>query len=442
MKKQILALFMGCVLLCGFSGCGKTSKATENKTTTTTVSNENLNKDKDDTDYKDIDIKQSEKSDYYTPIEIKNGYDSLQTDDQRKFYDLVLESTNSVAEEKDENDIYPCSIVNMENTVLTQAEIRLVITAVKEDNPMLFWLTDKFGFSNTEGYTAIQLYSYESPEKIKTMQNKLNKEVNKFINSVEYGLDDFSLELLAHDYIIDRCKYDDDVKDSDDDYLAFTPYGAIVNGNAVCEGYAKAFSYLLSQLGIESKGIVGKGSQELHMWNAVKIDGNWYYTDISWDDGKEYSRYDYFNITESQLKKDHTISKVYSKCSSDEVNGTNGVKAINFNFSVPECDSTEENYYVKKTVHFTDLYSYQNDEMTNALYNAANNKEKYFHIYIDPVYLEYNGAVDQLFVSGDQLFFTYIDTVNSMYPSNYIDKSGVSIIKKENLSVVTVKLSY
>ena len=61
MKKQILALFMGCVLLCVFSGCGKTSKATENKTTTTTVSNENLNKDKDDTDYKDIDIKQSEK---------------------------------------------------------------------------------------------------------------------------------------------------------------------------------------------------------------------------------------------------------------------------------------------------------------------------------------------------------------------------------------------
>ena len=151
MKKQILALFMGCVLLCGFSGCGKTSKATENKTTTTTVSNEKLNKDKDDTDYKDIDIKQSEKSDYYTPIEIKNGYNSLQTDDQRKFYDLVLESTNSVAEEKDENDIYPCSIVNMENTVLTQAEIRLVITAVKEDNPTLFWLTDKFGFSNTEG---------------------------------------------------------------------------------------------------------------------------------------------------------------------------------------------------------------------------------------------------------------------------------------------------
>ena len=126
MKKQILALFMGCVLLCGFSGCGKTSKATENKTTTTTVSNENLNKDKDDTDYKDIDIKQSEKSDYYTPIEIKNGYDSLQTDDQRKFYDLVLESTNSVAEEKDENDIYPCSIVNMENTVVTG------ITAIRQ----------------------------------------------------------------------------------------------------------------------------------------------------------------------------------------------------------------------------------------------------------------------------------------------------------------------
>ena len=314
-KKQILALFMGCVLLCVFSGCEKTSKATENKTTTTTVSNENLNKDDDDTDYKDIDLKKSDKSDYYTPVEIKNGYDSLQTDDQRKFYDLVLESTSSVAEEKDNNGTYPCSIVNLEDTVLTQAEIRLVITAVKEDNPMLFWLTDNFGFSNTNGYTALQLYSYESPENIKSMQSKLNSRVNNFINSIEYGLDNFSLELLAHNYIVDNSKYADNVKNADDDYLAFTPYGVIVNGSAVCEGYAKTFSYLLSQLGIESKGIVGKGSQELHMWNAVKINGNWYYTDVSWDDSKEYSRYDYFNITESQLKKDHTISKVYSKCS-------------------------------------------------------------------------------------------------------------------------------
>ena len=113
---------------------------------------------------------------------------TLLTDDQRKFYDLVLESTNSVAEEKDENDIYPCSIVNMENTVLTQAEIRLVITAVKEDNPMLFWLTDKFGFSNTEGYTAIQLYSYKPPEKIKTMQNKLSSPIEAAVTRSIYNL--------------------------------------------------------------------------------------------------------------------------------------------------------------------------------------------------------------------------------------------------------------
>ena len=80
--------------------------------------------------------------------------------------------------------------------------------------------------------------------------------------------------------------------------------------------------------------------------------------------------------------------------------------------------------------------------MVNALYDSANRKDSYFNIYIDPVYLEFNNAVDQLFSTGDQLFFTYIDTVNSMYPNNYIDKDNIYIVKKEKLSVVTVKLSY
>lgn len=433
---------MSVVMLSLFSGCEKDKKVTENNNTTIETTTQNLNKENDDNSYQDIDIKDLEKSDYYIPVEQKNGYNSLETDDQRTFYDMVVESTSAIAEDKDEQGFYPCSIVNFENTVLTQAEIRLVITAVKEDNPMLFWLTDNFGFSNTNGYTALQLYSYASPEDVKSMQSKLNEKVNEFINSVEYGLDEFNLELTVHNYILDNCEYADNVKSADDDYLAFTPYGAIVNGSAVCEGYAKAFGYLLSQLGIESKGILGKGSQELHMWNAVKIDDNWYYTDVSWDDSKEYSKYDYFNITETQLKNDHTISPLYSECTSDQICGSNGVDATNFNLSLPQCESIDANYYVRNSVHFIDFYSYQNDEMTSALFNAANNKEEYFHIYIDPLYLDYNGAVDQLFVNGDQLFFIYIDTVNSMYPYNYIDKSGVSIIKKENLSVVTVKLSY
>ena len=429
----VLVLCIGvCCSACFFGEDNSTSPQTE--TTSPFV--------EDNDSFTDIDIKDEEKNEYYTPVDITIGYDSLETDDQRNCYNSIVESVNEVSYEATDNGIYPCKLVTMEDVVLTQSEIRLVLSAVKMDNPMIFWLTDNFGYSNTNGYTAMQLYSYETPEKIKTMQDKLMKKVNKFITSVDLGLSEYEREILAHDKVVDSCKYADDVKSAEDDYLAFTPYGVLVEGSAVCEGYAKCFQYFLSQLGIKSGTILGKGSKELHMWNAVLIDDNWYYVDPSWNDSKDYERYDYFNITTDVLMEDHTISGEYSSYTSDEICGTNGETAVNFNLFIPECYSTDENYYVMSASHFTDLYSYDNPDMVNALYDSANRKDSYFNIYIDPVYLEFNNAVDQLFSTGDQLFFTYIDTVNSMYPNNYIDKDNIYIVKKEKLSVVTVKLSY
>ncbi len=395
-----------------------------------------------DNEYRDINTQNKKNNKYYRPKKIKIGYKSLTTKEQRDFYIELRKSIGEVAEETTEDNLYPCKMVSHSGVVLTQAEIRLVISAVKMDNPTVFWLADHFGYSNTNDYTAIQLYSYASPEKIKKMNDELFKSANKILASLEDGLDEYSLELKIHNKIIDMCKYADNVKSSKDDYLAFTAYGVLVNGSAVCEGYSKTFQYLLSQLGIESATIMGKGSSELHMWNAVKINGNWYYVDVGWDDSKEYSKYDYFNITTEEIKADHTISKLYADCTSDEVTGKNGETAINFNHFIPKCNSVEENYYVKSTPHFTDLYSYENYEMTNALYETANNRDSYFSFYIDPLYLDYSGAVENLFHSGDQLFFTYIDTVNSMYPENFIDKGHIYIVKKKNLSVVTVKLKY
>lgn len=443
MKRGFLLIkrFFSLVLVLSIAlGCTACFSDDEGNTTSQTETTSPLVEDNDS--FTDIDIKDEEKNEYYTPVDITIGYDSLETEDQRNCYNSIVESVNEVSYEATDNGSYPCKLVTMEDVVLTQAEIRLVIKAVQMDNPMIFWLTDNFGYSNTNGYTAMQLYSYETPEKIKTMQDKLMKKVNKFITSVDLGLSEYEREILAHDKVVDSCKYADDVKSAEDDYLAFTPYGVLVKGSAVCEGYAKCFQYFLSQLGIKSGTILGKGSKELHMWNAVLIDDNWYYVDPSWNDSKDYERYDYFNITTDVLMEDHTISGEYSSYTSDEICGTNGETAVNFNLFIPECYSTDENYYVMSASHFTDLYSYDNPDMVNALYDSANRKDSYFNIYIDPVYLEFNNAVDQLFSTGDQLFFTYIDTVNSMYPNNYIDKDNIYIVKKEKLSVVTVKLSY
>lgn len=434
--KKLLSVILAISVIACFSGCfsvGKTQKdVLADLETETTV----------DDDYKDINVDTEKNNKYYKEVPIEFGYKSLANQEQKDFYKKLSDSVNEISEEESEENLYPCKLVSFDGVVLTQSEIRLVISAVKIDNPMVFWLSDHFGYSNTYGYTSVQLYSFLSPDEVKEKNNKMMKAANSIVTSIKSGLDDYTLEMKVHNKILEICKYADNVKTSEDDIYAFTPYGVLVNGSAVCEGYAKTFQYLMSQLGINCTTIMGKGKTELHMWNAVEINGKWYHTDVSWDDGADYSKYDYFNVTTDGIETDHKISKTYTECTDDEICGTNGKTAVNFNHSVPKCDATDDNYFVRSTPHFTDVYAYENPEMTDALYDTATKGEGYFHFYIDPMYLEYSNAVDQLFNTGDQLFFRYIDTVNSMSPSNYIDKEQVYIIQKPGLNGVTVKLKY
>ena len=69
-----------------------------------------------------------------------------------------------------------------------------------------------------------------------------------------------------------------------------TSYGALVKGESLCEGYARAVKAVLDSMGITSVLVQGyyqetNGSRNLHMWNYVQIDGKWYGLDATADDG-------------------------------------------------------------------------------------------------------------------------------------------------------------
>jgi len=84
--------------------------------------------------------------------------------------------------------------------------------------------------------------------------------------------------LLVHDRLALRCRYDNMLTHSN----KFDIYGALVGGYAVCEGYTKAYIYLLDKVGIKSEMCA---SDELkHSWNIVYIDGVPYHVDVTWDD--------------------------------------------------------------------------------------------------------------------------------------------------------------
>lgn len=88
-----------------------------------------------------------------------------------------------------------------------------------------------------------------------------------------------------HDYIVDNAEYDNSDKKNNGNI-----YGLLIEKNAVCEGYAKSFQYLLDLLDIPNiivygEGINSKNESEYHSWNYVQMDnGKWYAVDTTWDD--------------------------------------------------------------------------------------------------------------------------------------------------------------
>ena len=119
---------------------------------------------------------------------------------------------------------------------------------------------------------------------------RIQKAVNAFdarteaaLNSLEQAYTSLQKVLLLHDFLIRECDYDyaNYLNDSIpmDSYSA---YGALVEGKAVCNGYALAYGWLLQKSGIESY-VVSSDSMN-HAWNLVNVDGTWYHVDVTWDD--------------------------------------------------------------------------------------------------------------------------------------------------------------
>ncbi len=396
--------------------------------------------------YTEIDKTSFNFCDYYPQIECRESYDLLENDNMRKLYDELYDSAYFVYPAAYVENEYKCKQVILEDAALTQAQIRLTIKALTDDNPHIFWLSTTFGYltSVEENYTAVQLYSRLEPQELQTSVARLKVMTDEFYSSLEKGLTPYQLELYIHDYIIDKCKYDTTVMSSDnipsDKASAFDPYGVMVKGVAVCEGYARTFQMLCNGVGIRCVIVIGESEGELHMWNAVELDSDFYYVDTTWDDKDDNAfRYDYFNITTEQLSVDHEFSPLSTEMSDEQICGDDTLNALTSNFMIPDCDSTDYNYYVKSCAALTD---YSGDSVIDSLLNSASKKEDVFHFYIDPDALTFEYAIDQLFYTYPQYFFGYIDTVNYSLPDYSIDTYNLNLYQKDWLNTVTVILKY
>ena len=161
----------------------------------------------------------------------------------------------------------------------------------------------------------------------------LESRVKKLARQAE-KLSEKEKELFVHNFICQNVRYDKLKKAYSHEII-----GPLGQGVGVCEGIAKSVKILCDALGIWC--IIAlcdnnpeKGIKYRHMWNVVRIEGKYYHLDATFDNSlskEDVIRYDYFNLSDTQLFKDHE-------------------PAI---YKLPACTDGEHTYYRDKKLSWT-----------------------------------------------------------------------------------------
>lgn len=211
------------------------------------------------------------------------------------------------------------------------------IEAYTYDNPEIFYLSPKKMYLNIEtttrgGTSTYNVYinsgneanylseEFSSKEEIDQAMAQIEQVKNQIIqNKTGNTYEDIK---MVHDYLVDTISYDSSLSKQN----IYNIYGALVNRECVCEGYARAFKYLLGELDIACVMIIGTGTNsqgetENHAWNYVQLNGNWYAVDSTWDDpvvigggmASAESRYKYFLVGREVIDQDHSPSGQFTE---------------------------------------------------------------------------------------------------------------------------------
>ena len=208
---------------------------------------------------------------------------------------------------------------------------------------------------------------------------------------------DYQKSLWLHDWLLTQLEYDNTLKWS-------SAESALTRGLGTCQAYESAYSMLLSTAGIENTETRDTG--DAHTWNAIKLDGEWYQVDCTWDDSNDHwydfdQRRLYFGLTDELMAVAHPkFSEVYSKS----------------DYKTPST-SLKNNYFVKSGEAHQWVESYR-----ARIQDSLNSKQTQFSIQADnsnyppSIYKIQNGIIaymmnqNEWFLNGKKV--NLIATVN------------------------------
>lgn len=178
-------------------------------------------------------------------------------------------------------------------------ELKNTFAAVYNDHPELFWMDTAYSCKyKKDGKCAeIELQFNYTSDNLEKEKAAFTEKVNAIVDKALELDSDYDREKYVHDALISQAEYSASAK------INQSAYSALVNGSTVCAGYARAFQYMLQQMGIPCYYCTGYAG-ESHAWDIVALDDGYYNVDVTWDDTGA-GTYDYFNKTDFDYAGNH-----------------------------------------------------------------------------------------------------------------------------------------
>lgn len=261
-------------------------------------------------------------------------------------------------------------------------------------------------YSSSNNYSELtKSYSNVTEDDINT--------INSILNSIiKPGMTETEKIRTVHNWIVYNTTYNDKYYDRGDSFNHVS--NLLNNKTGVCQGYSVTFYIFMKQMGIPCTLVMGKTDNVSHAWNAVKLDGNWYYIDVTWDDpvvngtsnypGGDNISYEYLLCTYNHISMTHT---------EDNYIGTT---------PLPNGISNDYNDLMYRMSGFTNVMRVNSsEELADRLQGFMNKSGKYA-IILENENITMNDGVDAV--------KNYLKNLNRGY--------SVSISYSTNLLVVTV----
>ena len=235
-----------------------------------------------------------------------------------------------------------------------------VFFQLRLDHPEIFWAVGfKYRhYKDSPNLILIPEYIFDK-NKIREHKKALHARVEKLVRPAA-KFSEWDKEKYIHDFICENIRYDKLKKPYSHEII-----GPLGHGVGVCEGIAKSVKILCDALGVWCViAICGnnpeKGIKYRHTWNIVRINGQYYHLDATFDntlgrneDDSVSIRYDYFNLDDKNIFRDHEPLIA----------------------PAPACPDGCHSYYREKKLSFTKI----EDVYKRALQAARKGREFTFH---------------------------------------------------------------